>query len=112
MCPFQIDSVTLFSEYSQPEFKINNDIVIDISVMKETMLYLFQIAFITLFSEYSQPEYGDGYTYQPYAIVIGICIGLLPIAAMVVVGLWQVTKAKGSLLEVRYMLWLFNKSLS
>ena len=45
---FQIAFITLISEYPKPEFEIDNDIVIDISNIKGTILCPFQIAFITL----------------------------------------------------------------
>ena len=53
-----------------------------------------------LLAGYSQPDYGDGYKYEPYAIGIGILIGLLPIFALIGGGIWQITTVEGSLLMV------------
>ena len=63
--------------------------------------YLFQVSFLLLLSGYSQPDYGDGYKYQPYAIAIGIILGILPILGLIGGGVWQIASVKGNIVQVR-----------
>ena len=62
--------------------------------------YIFQVAFLLLLSGYSQPDYGDGYKYQPYAIAIGIVLGILPILGLIGGGVWQIASVKGNIVQV------------
>ena len=64
------------------------------------IVLIFQISFLLLLAGYSQPDYGDGYKYKPYAIAIGILIGLLPIFALIGGGIWQITTVRGNIFQV------------
>ena len=65
------------------------------------------MSFLLLLSGYSQPDYGDGYKYQPYAIAIGIILGILPILGLIGGGVWQIASVKGNIVQVRNILSYF-----
>ncbi|XP_045166607.2 sodium- and chloride-dependent betaine transporter-like isoform X2 [Mercenaria mercenaria] len=54
------------------------------------------IAFVALLTQYSTPAYGDGYKYSSGAVATGIIVGLIPIIAVVIVGIVSVLRQKGS----------------
>lgn len=74
------------------------DVSVFLRVLWVIVVPLFMVvSFLFLLGGYSQPDYGDGYKYQPYAIAIGILLGLLPIFALIGGGVWQITSVKGNL---------------
>ncbi|XP_045165019.2 sodium- and chloride-dependent betaine transporter-like [Mercenaria mercenaria] len=69
-------------------------------IMWTILIPLFvTIAFVALLTKYSEPAYGDGYEYSSGAVAAGIFVGMIPIIAMVVVGIVSVLRQKGSLLK-------------
>ncbi|XP_045214812.2 sodium- and chloride-dependent glycine transporter 1-like [Mercenaria mercenaria] len=48
---------------------------------------------------YTKPDYGDGYVYQPYSIVIGVLMSLVPFVPVVLIMVKEIWQAEGSLLQ-------------
>ncbi|XP_060576124.1 sodium- and chloride-dependent glycine transporter 2-like [Ruditapes philippinarum] len=81
-------------------FMTGRNVSVALRVLWTIIIPLFiTIAFFALLTQYSAPEYGDGYKYSKGALVCGIMVGMLPIAAMVAIGIFSVINQDGSLLQ-------------
>ena len=55
-------------------------------------------------AQYQAPSYGkDGYVFPTFAIIVGNIFAVAPLLALPVVGVWEVLKTRGNLVQVRLL---------
>ena len=52
-------------------------------------------------AQYQAPSYGKGgYVFPSFAVVLGNMFAVAPLVVLISVGVWEISKAKGNIIEV------------